>query len=267
MNQDVNSKTLPEYARRALIGVLTPQANTTVEPEFALLWPPGVAMLNARLTSPKATINERLLEYLSDTESQLDQFANAPVSAVAFACTGASYLAGREAEDSMIARIKSDRGLPFVTSACAVTDALRVLDAKKIGLVSPYPPDLTETSIGYWESRGFEVAEVVNAFNPGSDFHPIYSLSADSAEDALAPLEHASLDAIVMLGTGMPTLAPIKAAAGWQGPPVISCMLALAWRTLAAAEGRDPDADDLRRWIHAEGWGDRLARHLESERA
>ena len=42
-----------EYAPRGLVGMLTPQANTTVEPEFNLLWPPGVAMINARLISDK----------------------------------------------------------------------------------------------------------------------------------------------------------------------------------------------------------------------
>ena len=47
-----------EYAPKGLIGVLTPQANTTVEPELAILWPRGVAMINARLTSAKTTIEE-----------------------------------------------------------------------------------------------------------------------------------------------------------------------------------------------------------------
>ena len=45
-----------EYAPRGLVGMLTPQANTTVEPEFNMLWPPGVAMINARLMSDKASM-------------------------------------------------------------------------------------------------------------------------------------------------------------------------------------------------------------------
>ncbi len=80
-----------EYAPRGLVGVLTPQANTTVEPEFAMLWPPGVAMLNARMTSTKPTIIARLLDYLSELPSAASQFANAPIDAIASACTGASY--------------------------------------------------------------------------------------------------------------------------------------------------------------------------------
>ena len=49
-----------EYARKGLIGVLTPQANTTVEPEFAILMPPGYAFLNARMVSDKPTMQGRL---------------------------------------------------------------------------------------------------------------------------------------------------------------------------------------------------------------
>ena len=46
-----------EYASRGLVGMLTPQANTTVEPEFNILWPRGVAMINARLMSGKASMS------------------------------------------------------------------------------------------------------------------------------------------------------------------------------------------------------------------
>jgi maleate isomerase len=43
-----------EYAPKGLIGVFTPQANTTVEPEMAILTPPGHAFINARMTSGSA---------------------------------------------------------------------------------------------------------------------------------------------------------------------------------------------------------------------
>ena len=76
-----------EYASRGLIGMLTPQANTTVEPEFNILWPRGIAMLNARLLSDKRSITERLADYFEHYDDSLKQFANAPVGAVGAACT------------------------------------------------------------------------------------------------------------------------------------------------------------------------------------
>jgi maleate isomerase len=253
-----------EYAPRGLIGALTPQANTTVEPELAILMPPGVAWISARLTSPAKTIEARLADYLDNIDATLDRFANAPVGAYAFACTGASYLIGPDGEDALVGRIEAARGHPFVTAARAVTEALRTLGARRIGLVSPYPAGLTETSVGYWRERGFAVDAVAGVFNDGSDFHPIYSLSAASADAALHELADQAVDAIVMLGTGMPTLGPIARAAGTDGPPVLSCMLALVWRTVIAVDGSEPDRASLGAWITAERWGERLTARTSS---
>ncbi len=250
-----------EYAKRGLVGVLTPQANTTVEPEFTILWPAGIAMLNARLTSPKKTIEERLVDYMAQAEDSLDQFANAPIQAVAFGCTGTSYLIGREKEAEVCDRIEQKRGYPFVTAARAVTDSFAALDAEKIGLVSPYPSSLTEVSVEYWKSTGLDVAEVASAFNDDSDFHPIYSLKADSSFDALNSLENRGLDAIVMLGTGMPTLKPILDVANWNGPPVTSCMLSLAWRTVMFIDGTAPTADNMLDWSRGKDWRKRMQVH------
>ena len=250
-----------EYSPLGLIGMLTPQANTTVEPEFSLLCPQGFAFINARLTSRKDTIEARLVDYWQTIETTLDQFANAPIAAYAFGCTGTSYLVGAEAEQQVVAKLEAARGVPFITSARAVVDALNTLAARRIGLVSPYPPDLTEASIAFWQGCGFEVAEVSNAFNPGSAFHPIYSLPAASARDGLAQMKTRNLDAVVMLGTGMPTLAPILEAAKDGGPPVMSCMLCLGWRTVEAVKGVEPDRAGLERWLAGDGWGARLTAH------
>lgn len=254
-----------EYAPRGLVGMLTPQANTTVEPEFNILWPPGVAMINARLLSDKGTVSARLVDYFNNYAASLRQFANAPVGVVAAACTGASYLAGREREAEVVLDIAARHGFSFITAGLAVVDALNALHARSIGLVSPYPDDLNRASIAYWESHGFAVAAVASALNSKSAFNPIYSLGGSAVAQALRELEGRPLDAIVMLGTGMPTLAPIADSIGWQAAPVMSCNLCLAWRCIEALDRRDPTAATLQTWLDGEGWVDRLrAREIDS---
>jgi maleate isomerase len=248
-----------EYARKGLIGVLTPQANTTVEPEFAILIPPGYAFLNARLVSDKPTMSGRLDDYFNGIEKTLAQFANAPVRAVAFACTGASYLQGIEREKAAVEAIEAARKISFVTAGRAVAEALRRLGARRIGLVSPYPPDLTEASAGYWRAHGFEIAAVTGAFDASSKFHPIYDLPAAAADAALAAIDLKTVDAVVMLGTGVPTLGPILTHANGSGVPIISCMSALAWRSLAVFDPDIAETDALRRFLAGEGWRDRFA--------
>jgi maleate cis-trans isomerase len=243
-----------EYARRGLVGMLTPQANTTVEPEFSLLWPAGVAMINARLMSDKSSMSARLFDYFDNYAAALRQFANAPVGVVAAACTGASYLAGRAREAALVEEIEARHGFPFITAALAVVDALTALKARRLGLVSPYPDDLNRASIGYWQSHGFEVMDVANAFNSESAFHPIYSLGGSVAAKALRALEGKPLDAIVMLGTGMPTLHPIADSIGWNGGPVMSCNLCLAWRAVEALDKQSPRRSTLEEWLSGKGW-------------
>jgi len=255
-----------EYAPRGLIGVLTPQANTTVEPEFSILWPPGYGMINARMVSDKGTAEKRLVDYFNGLDAVLTRFANAPLSAVAFACTGASYLVGAAAEDDTVARLSERLGIPFVTAGLAVADGLNVLGAQRIGLVSPYPPALTEASVPYWQARGFEVAGVASASLDESLFHPIYSIPAGRTTETFDRLRAEHVDAIVMLGTGMPTLETILERAGAVGVPLLSCMLARAWRTVAAVDGRAPDATELQRWIAGEHWKARFAAQRPSRR-
>ena len=248
-----------EYAKRGLVGVLTPQANTTVEPEFSILWPNGISMLNARLTSRKKTMLDRLVDYTDQIEATLNQFANAPIQAVAFGCTGASYLIGQKKEAEICARIEKNRGIPFVTAARAVTDSLNALSAKSIGLVSPYPSNLTEVSVNYWQNAGFKVKEVASAFNNESEFHPIYSLQAESSAEALQSLKNKNIDTIVMLGTGMPTLQPILDCANWDGAPVTSCMLSLAWRTVLYLDNQLPSAENMLAWCGGATWYQRMS--------
>lgn len=248
-----------EYARKGLIGLLTPQANTTVEPEFSILMRPGYAFLNARLVSNKPTVEKRLGDYFNEMGDATKQFANAPIGAYAFACTGASYLQGIDRERTAVEAIQTARGRPFLTAGRSVAEALKTLGALRIGLVSPYPPALTGASISYWRAHGFEVAAVSTAFNDASAFHPIYSLAASTAEAALADVSGKAVDAVVMLGTGMPTLGPILAHAAISELPVLSCMSALAWRTLTVFDPSLREIVALRNYLAGEGWRERYA--------
>jgi maleate isomerase len=251
-----------EYAPEGLIGVLTPQANTTVEPEFWIMLPPGVALINARMTSDKASLEARLADYFDQMDEAVKQFHNAPIGAIALGTTGASYVAGIAREAEVVAAIGRRMGVPLVTAGLAVVLALRTLSARRIGLVSPYPEALTQTCVGYWEEHGFVVDGVVQIANHPDQFHPIYSIAAASAEDGLDQLQDKGLDAIVMLGTGMPTLEPILHRPRVGGAPVMSCMLCLAWASIDAARKRTASREALLDFIAGKDWGPRLRERM-----
>lgn len=251
-----------EYAPHGLIGVLTPQANTTVEPEFWVMLPPGVAMINARMMSDKASLEARLVDYFNQMDKAVAQFHNAPIGAIALGTTGASYLAGIPREAEVVADIEKRTGVPFVTAGLAVVLALRTLAARRIGIVSPYPEALTQTCVGYWEGHGLEVDGVVQIATRSDQFHPIYSIPAANAEQGLDQLAEKKLDAIVMLGTGMPTLEPILNRPRVGDTPVMSCMLCLAWASIDAVRKTKPSREALLGFVNGQGWGPRLRERM-----
>ena len=88
----------PEYGHA--IGITTPQANTTVEPEMQILL--EGTMLTARMTSPLADSRERLIDYFDRLPETIARFDVAPLRACGFACTGSAYLYGRAKEEAAI---------------------------------------------------------------------------------------------------------------------------------------------------------------------
>ena len=101
---------------------------------------------------------------------------------------------------------------------------------------------------------GSRVVAKRNATRPGEAFHLIYSLPSDAAREALDALGDAQCDAIVMLGTGMPTLRPIAETPRLRGVPVLSCMFCLVWACVTLLEGAEPSAASLDHWLAGSWW-------------
>src|SRR5262249_3085478 len=184
------------------------------------------------------------------------------VGAMALGPPGASYLAGMAREAEVVAAIGRRAGVPLVPAGLAVVLALRTLGAHRIGLVSPYPETVTQACIGYWEGHGLTVDGVVQIATRSDQFHPIYSIPAANAEQGLDQLATKRLDAIVMLGTGMPTLEPILHRPSVGGAPVMSCMLCLAWASIDAVRKQSPSREALLDFIAAKEWGVRLRQRM-----
>lgn len=142
------------YGKNGVVGVLVPQANTTAEPEFDILLGPGVAQLTARMVSPAPAMEDRLVTYMERLGDWIGQFDDAPLGAVAFACTGSSYVVGAAREAAAVAAAEAACGCAVVTSGRAVLMALGVLGARRVAFVSPYGPGLTERSLEYWQAGG-----------------------------------------------------------------------------------------------------------------
>ncbi|MBY5973382.1 hypothetical protein [Pseudooceanicola marinus] len=250
---------LKEYGNAGTMGVLTPQANTTVEPELWALLPAHWSMLNARLTSDKDTIEKRLVDYTTKFNVTAEQFANAPTDVLTAACTGASYLIGQDAEAALVEEVQATHNLPFLTAALASVSALRVMGAKKIALLTPYPESLNEKSTPYWESFGFEVVAKAGPELETAAFHPIYAMTGPGVLASYRRLSAESgADAVLMLGTGMATLHPMITGHAEGLLPSVSCNVALVWAAVQKTAWNEVSEAGLSDWISGKLWQERL---------
>lgn len=204
-----------------IAAVLTPMANPTVEAEFRALLPREFPWVTGRLVSDESDGMARLVAYAEGLAESLRQFDALPLSAVAFACTGSSYLIGRGRE----AELAGELPVPVLWATGAIERHLAALGARRIAVVSPYPVALHQRGLAYWAAGGTEVVHDARVEIGSADTRAIYRLGADAAHAAVQAARASGPDAVLLSGTGMATLALLDP----QGaPPVISSNFCLA---------------------------------------
>ncbi len=218
--------TKPNYPRRGAIAVATPQANPTVEPEFQALAPAGVGIYVTRLTSGAKSSRRRLTGYLRQLDRAVASFDTLPLAGFGFACTGSSYLLGRAEEARLIKAAAAP--YPIITATMAIEATLAAGGIKKIALISPYPEWLNTAAVAYWREGGITVSAINRITLPSDDTRGIYQLTPEIVNRHLSGLEINHADAVLISGTGLPSLALIPKIAKRTGLPVFSSNACLA---------------------------------------
>jgi maleate isomerase len=245
-----------DYGSKGRVGVGTPQANPTVEPEFAACLPPGVSLLVTRLFSKCFEPKDRWVEYYERLDQTLDSFDTLKPDAFAFACTAASYVVGIERETREMAALSAKRGYPVITGGQAIIAALKKLGLKKIVIGAPYPAWVIDSCKAYYQAAGFDILGATRIVTASADTRSIYELSGDDAIAALKGMDTKGADAVLFTGSGMPSLRAIIEGQKLKGLPVLSTNLCMSWalcdRLGLANRGKGDH-------VLINGWQDRIA--------
>ena len=230
---------------------------------------PGT-VLTARCTGTSADSRQRLLDYIRHLDAALECFDTAPIRVAGFACTGSSYLVGRTDEERRFAEISLIKGFPVISATQAIRRCLDILGAKRIALLSPYPEWLATAAHTYWSEAGYAISTITGLPVDSPDTRNIYKLKSQRVTGALKAVDWSGCDAVLLSGTGMPTLHTIAenpfgtADDGTPGPVLLSSNLCLAWAMQVAMQPALATRQALTGFMGSQArWRARLANRQE----
>lgn len=210
------------------VGIIMPPPNPTVEPEYYAALPRGIVMHASRFPVQQGDLAQRNDGYRASYASCVMSFRPMHIDAFVISCTGSNYLMGKVEDQNTSRRLSELTGVPTMTSSGVIQEALAALGIKALTLISPYPDWLTDQSANYWRGSGFRLDEVIQ-FGEGAD-NIAYALDDDYVAGKLLEIGPRAPDsAILMTGTGMPTIGAISQVQHRFQVPVLSSNLCGVW--------------------------------------
>ena len=221
------------------IGLVVPSSNVTVETEMpAILGRHPISRFSFHSTRMRMhTVSpEQLAAMNAQRERCVLEIADADPGAILYACLVAVMVGGpgehQRVESAVAEQLAAGGSEALVrSSAGALVEALRAIDAKRIALVTPYMRPLAQQVVDYLVAEGFEVAywralEVADNAEVGC-------IPGENVMAAARSMDLSGVDALVLsCCVQMPSLDLIEPAEQEFGLPVLSAATAGAYSLL-----------------------------------
>lgn len=228
---------------RARLGVLVPFTNSNLEPDMALLAPPGMTVHVARMGGYDADEipNETQMQDLgaTDLDDPLALLSGVKPDVIMYGCTSATLTHGPAFDVSLAQKIKRLSGAASVTAAGSLVLALRFLGVARIGFASPYVAVINDLAVAFLDDQGIktvarhDVPDVLDNDGQGA-------LTPDHVFEMGQKADHLDAQAIVLSCTDMRSVETLQELEDTLGKPVISSNQALMFATLTALRMPEP---------------------------
>lgn len=227
---------------RARLGLLVLESDQTMEWEFrALTNLPGVSVYHARLANDVTVTPDTLAQMereLPVAAGLLPPYMG--FKAIGYGCTSGATIIGEDRVAEIIGA--AHPGVPSTNPLTAAKAALAVLGVQRLGLLTPYSPDVTDAMQARFDAAGISV-QVVGSFYEESDL-VVGRVDADSIlQGAISVGSSDDVDGVFISCTSLRAASVIPAAERALNKPVTASNHALAWHLLRLAGISDTLAD------------------------
>ena len=225
-------------ASRAAIGLLVLASDQTMEHEFRqLIRLPGVAVYAARLFNDNDITPDTLRAMRDRITPATDLILpSMHLDVVAFGCTSASMALGEEEIFRQIRRARPE--VACTTPVTAAFAAFQALGARRIGVLTPYAPEVNAVVRAYLDAHGAQVT-AFGTFDKRDD-REAARISVESIAAGIAALARSTaLDAVFVSCTSLRLAEHVASIEAEVGIPVTSSDHALAWHCLRLAGVND----------------------------
>ena len=216
---------------RAKFGVIVLETDETLEPEFAQIMDiEGVALYHSRIPMVSHVRPETLSRMERDLPVSAGLFPpSLHFDVIGYGCTSASTFIGSE---NVARAIQSVFPTVLVTDPlAAIIAAGKTLEAKRLGFITPYLPDISHKMRQKLEEAGFEIT-AFGSFEEGDDPTVARITENSILKAANRVARQAPCDAIVISCTNLRCLRIIDKIEASTGVAVIASNQALGWHML-----------------------------------
>lgn len=151
---------------RQKFAVLIPSTNTSVQPEFDDMRPPGVTNHISRIRIPNTPLHndadfERLIELIAAMQDEaVDSAMSCEPDRQVLGISAESFWDGLGASRKLKAQLHERTELPVSMGSEACEAAFQALGMKKIAVVTPYQSVGDRNVVRFFEEAGFEVKRI-----------------------------------------------------------------------------------------------------------
>src|SRR5688572_13288575 len=242
---------------RAKFAVLAPSTNTSVQPEFDAMRPPGVTNHHSRLIIPDMPVrDDRSFMAMMDSiraaliPALASELTSAPDS-VGLGMSSEAFWDGIRGSTALHKKLKkvAKRGVAMGSGACRAALRAYGRGVRRVGVITPYMPAGDRQVRRFFSECGYEIVNLLG-LKCGSPTLIAHE-TKETLRDAIQRVNRGRVDAVVQVGTNLAMAELAASAEFWLDKPVIAINTATYWYAL-----RDYGIKDK---VH--GWGSLLSEH------